>query len=318
VTRCSVVVPAYNRAALTSQCLDAIFASPPERAELEVIVVDDGSSEPVDRSLTPHAERIGIVRHDQNTGFATACNDGAAAASGDWIVFLNNDTIPQPGWLDALIEYASGSERIGIVGSKLLYPDGTIQHAGLVISRELVPRHVYTRFPGDHPAVNKSRTFQAVTAASALLRRETFERFGGFDCSFVNAYEDVDLCLRLRREGYEVHYCHTSVLYHLEAVTRDHLRDPENHALFLERWSDFVYHDDLTYFSDDGLIEVTYQDEFPVLLAVSPLLAILDRERASGADRMLAERSRQVFEALKENTRLKVELLEARERSGAR
>lgn len=312
MTPCSVVIPAYNRAALTKQCLDAIFRSPPELAELEVIVVDDGSSEPLAQTLAAHTQRIQIVRHEQNTGFARACNDGAATASGEWLVFLNNDTIPQPGWLDELIDYASPRESIGVVGSKLLFPDETVQHAGVVISRELIPHHLYTRFPADHPAVNKSREFQIVTAACALLRRETFERIGRFDHAFVNGYEDIDLCLRLRREGYEVHYCHTSVLHHLEAVTRNYRLNAQNHALFLERWSDFVRPDDLTYFSEDGLIEITYQDEFPVLLSVSPLLAILDRERASGADRILVKRSRQVFDALKENTRLEVELLEAR------
>jgi GT2 family glycosyltransferase len=316
VTRCSVVIPAYGRPALTKQCLEAIFAVPPERAELEVIVVDDGSIDPIAESLAPHRERIRVVRHQQNTGFATACNDGAAVASGEWIVFLNNDTIPQAGWLDALIDYGSSRERLGIVGSKLLYPDGTIQHAGVVFSRRLEPHHLYTRFPADHPAVNRSREFQVVTAGCSLLRRETFERYAGFDAAFVNGYEDIDLCLRLRRDGLEIHYCHTSVLLHLEAVTRNYKLNDRNHELFLARWADLVEADDVAYFMDDGLIEITYQDEFPVLLAVSPELAILDRERASGTDRLLAKRSQQVFEALRENTSLKVDLLEAQARAG--
>jgi GT2 family glycosyltransferase len=317
VTRCSVIIPTYNRPALTKQCVNAVFEHPPELAELEVIVVDDGSPEPIDVALAPHAERIRIVRHEQNTGFGPACNDGAAAASGEWLVFLNNDTIAQPGWLDALVEYASARDNIGVVGSKLLFPDGTIQHAGVVFSRELVPHHIYTRFPADHPAVNKSRVFQVVTAACALLRRETFERGGGFDAAFVNGYEDIDLCLRLRREGCETHYCHSSVLAHLESVTRADRRDATNHARFLERWSEFVRPDDLEYFAEDGLIEITYQDEFPVRLAVAPELAIIDRGRAGGADRILADRSRQVFEALRENTKLKVELLEAKAQGNA-
>jgi GT2 family glycosyltransferase len=257
-----------------------------------------------------------VIRHDRNTGFATACNDGAAVATGEWLVFLNNDTIPQPGWLDALIDYAAGNECVGLVSAKLLFPNGSIQHAGIVISRSLVPHHVYTGFPADHPAVNKSREFQVVTAACALLRTETFQRSGGFDPAFVNGYEDIDLCLRLRRDGLEVHYCHESVLYHLESATRDRLSDPENLALFLDRWSDFAYADDLSYYAEDGLLHVTYGEHFPVLLTVSPLLAVLDRERVVTTERLLASRSRQVYEAQKENARLQVELLEiqARER----
>jgi GT2 family glycosyltransferase len=315
VTSCSIVIPVHNRAALTSQCLDTLFATPSAEADVEIIVVDDGSTDTTQEILAVNSGRIEIVVHDEATGFATACNDGAAAASGEWLVFLNNDTIPEPGWLDALIDYASQREHIGVVGAKLLFPNRTIQHAGVVVSRELVPHHIYTGFPEDHPAVNKSREFQLVTAACALLRRQTFELAGRFDPQFVNGYEDVDLCLRLRREGYEVHYCHESVLYHLETSTRDHRLDPQNHALFLERWSDFVRQDDLEYFAEDGLIEITYWEQFPVLLTISPELAILDRDRA--VESMLAQRSREAFDALKENTRLKIELREAQSRTAA-
>jgi GT2 family glycosyltransferase len=312
LTNCSIVIPVHNRAALTKQCLEAVFATAPEAAELEVVVVDDGSADSTSAVLDTFSGRIEVIRHDEPAGFATACNDGAAAASGEWLVFLNNDTVPEPGWLDALVAYASRREQIGIASAKLLYPNRTIQHAGIVVSRQLVPHHVYTGFPEDHPAVNKSREFQLVTAACALIRRDTFEDMGRFDPAFVNGYEDVDLCLRLRREDLEVHYCHDSVLVHLETATRDHLRDPQNHELFLDRWSEVVHQDDFRYFFEDRLIEFTYWEQFPVLLSVSPELAILDRDRAGALEAMLAERSREAFEAFKENTRLEIELREAR------
>jgi GT2 family glycosyltransferase len=314
MTSCSVVIPVYNRTALTRQCLDSLLASPPEDAELEIIVVDDASSDRTAEALAEYEERIRVVRHEQNAGFARSCNDGAAAASGDWLVFLNNDTIPEPGWLDALLRYASGRERIGLVGAKLLFPDKRIQHAGVVFAGDRSPHHVYAGFPGDHPAVNKSREYQVVTAACALIRRELFEEAGAFDPSFVNGYEDVDLCLRLRTMGYEIHYCHESVLVHLESATRDYLLDSVNFGLFLERWSDVVYQDDLHYYLEDGLLALSYWEQCPALLAVSPLLAVLD-ERATTTDRLLAERSRELFALLKENTRLRIELLEAQERA---
>jgi GT2 family glycosyltransferase len=317
VTTCSVVIPVHNRAALTSQCLDALLAAPPESAELEIVVVDDASSDSTAQVVAACAGRVRTVRHDRNVGFAAACNDGAAVADGEWLVFLNNDTLPQPGWLDALVRYESSGERIGLVGAKLLFPNETVQHAGVVFARDLSPHHIYTGFRSDHPAVNKSREFQAVTGACAAIRRALFEELGGFDPAFVNGYEDLDLCLRLRRLGYEVHYCHESVVYHFESATRDYAANQRNHELFLRRWSDFVHQDDIRYYAEDGLMEITYAGQFPALLWVSPELAVIDRERASTGDRLLANRSREVFEALKENTRLRLELLEAEQRSRA-
>jgi GT2 family glycosyltransferase len=314
MTSCSVVIPVYNQAALTRQCLEALVASPPVVAELEIVVVDDASSDSTSRVLAEYEGRVRVVRNERNLGFAGACNNGAANASGEWLAFLNNDTVPQPGWLDALLRYSSGHAGIGVVGAKLLFPNGRIQHAGVVFAKNKAPHHIYAGFRADHPAVDKSRAFQVVTAACALIRRELFEDAGAFDTAFVNGYEDVDLCLRLRRLGYEIHYCHESVVSHLESATRDYLADPANFRLFLERWSGDVYQDDFRYYIEDGLIDISYWEQFPALLSVSPLLAVLD-ERATATERLLAERSRQVYEALKENTRLRVELLEAEERA---
>jgi GT2 family glycosyltransferase len=314
MTSCSVVIPVYNQASLTRQCLAALVASPPEVAELELVVVDDASSDSTSQVLADYEGRVRVVRNERNLGFAGACNRGAANASGEWLVFLNNDTIPQPGWLDALLRYASGRDGIGVVGAKLLFPNGRVQHAGVVFAKSQAPHHIYAGFPADHPAVNKSREYQVVTAACALIRRELFEDAGAFDTAFVNGYEDVDLCLRLRRLGHEIHYCHESVVSHLESATRDYLADPANFRLFLERWSGDVYQDDFRYYLEDGLIDISYWEQFPALLSVSPLLAVLD-ERATATERLLAERSREVYDALKENTRLRVELLEAEERA---
>jgi GT2 family glycosyltransferase len=309
MSTCSVIIPVHNRAALTARCLDRLLATPDE-AIAEVVVVDDGST---DATAAVLAERddVRVVRHDHNAGFAASCNDGVAAAGSEWVVLLNNDTLPQGDWLSSLVRYASARERLGAVGSKLLFPDGTIQHAGVVFSHELTPQHIYLGFPGDHPAVAKSREFQAVTGACLLIRRELFQENGGFDAAFVNGYEDIDLCLRLRKRGYEIHYCHESVLYHLESATRGFDSNTRNHALFLDRWGDFARQDDVDYFVEDGLIDVTYPGQFPTIIRVSPRLAVLHPERQSAAERLLAERSRQVYETLKENVRLSVELIEA-------
>ncbi|HEY6149672.1 MAG TPA: glycosyltransferase family 2 protein [Gaiellaceae bacterium] len=307
MTTCSVVVPVHNRAALTRQCLDTLLASPPATVEVELLVVDDGSTDDTVETLESYGDRVRTVRHSRNTCFAVSCNDGAAAATGEWLVLLNNDTLPQAGWLDALLEYAAERDRIGMVGAKLLFPNDTIQHAGVVFSRDRHPHHLYAGFPASHPAVNRSRAFQVVTAACALIRRELFEECGGFDSAFLNGYEDVDLCLRLRSLGYENHYCHESVLYHLESATRDYALDPRNFRLFFDRWADRIEPDDFDYYLEDGLIEISYWEQFPALLRVSPQLAVLSRERRTATEKLLAERSHDLFEAQKEIIRLNLQ-----------
>jgi GT2 family glycosyltransferase len=312
--RCSIVIPVHNRAALTRQCLNTLLATPPATVDWEIIVVDDASTDNTQALLARYDDRIRVVTHTTNTGFSGACNDGAALATGEYLVFLNNDTVPQPGWLDALVRYAETHPRAAVVGSKLLFPDGTIQHAGVVVCQDRNPRHVYAGFPGDHPAVNKSRRFQIVTGACMLIRKALFEEVNGFDTAFVNGYEDVDLCLRLGELGQEIHYCHESVLYHLESVSRDHRGEEErrNGLLMSSRWAKRVRPDDLQYYADDGLLGVNYHLLFPVDFKLSPLLGLVDgSERDQFADRLLSARAQQVNDLLKDNIRLNLRVQEA-------
>jgi Flp pilus assembly protein TadD len=183
---------------------------------------------------------VQIIRNTENLGFARACNQGAKAAKGRYLVFLNNDTIPRHGWLRALVQEVESHPEVAVVGSKLLYPDGTVQHAGVGFSRIcFTPYHVYGGFPGDAEAVSRRREFQAVTAACMLVRRHAFEALGGFDEGFVNGFEDVDFCLRVREAGGRIIYQPQSVLIHLESQTpgrKQHEKD--NGKRFLERWAE--------------------------------------------------------------------------------
>jgi hypothetical protein len=251
------------------------------------------------------------VSHEQSEGFAASCNDAADAATGDYLLFLNNDTVGTAGWLEALVEAIESGERVAVAGSKLLYQNQTVQHAGIVICQDMLPRHVYRGFPAEHPAVSRSRRFRAVTGACMLVRSPVFEQAGGFDLSFENGFEDVDLCLRLAELNYEVHYCHESILFHLEAATR--VEDAELHRrnaeLYLRRWSDKVRSDELSVYAEDGLLEIVPGDLYPLQLRVSPLLATVDGDELTRrAGELLAARSHQVFELVKENTELKARL----------
>lgn len=305
-----MVIPTFNGAHLMSTCLAAIFAHPPTTCELEVIAVDDASSDRTVERFQDFDERLTMVGRVENGGFAVACNDGAAAAGdADFLVFLNNDTVPLAGWLDALVEEAAEHREAAAIGSKLLYPDGTIQHAGVVIGQDLWPHHLYAGLPGDHPASERGRPVTAVTAACMLVRREDFAAVGGFDTAFHNGYEDVDLCLKLRERGRSILYCPRSVLYHLESVTRwadDKTGHVEhNSRLFAERWHHRIEPDDYKHYLEDRMIVVEYGSIYPIRLSISPLLAAVSRDVAGEdpLEHLLSVRTEQLLELQGRRTR---------------
>lgn len=308
--RYSIVIPVHNQAALTRQCLEALLGEPAAVSH-ETIVVDDASTDSTAELLSGYADRVRVVSRDENGGFAAACNDGAVAAGGKYLVFLNNDTIPTAGWLDTLVAHLEANEQAAVVGAKLLFPNETVQHAGVVICQDRLPRHLYVGFPKDHPAVSRSRRFQAVTAACMLVRRGVFEKVEGFDSEFRNSLEDADLCLRFGELGHEVHYCHESVLYHLESVSRGKRSDETEHniRLFRSRWQDRVKPDELDYYKEDGLLRFHYGERYPLRLEVSAEVATIENDgRAAESERLLDASSRQVLDLLKETVRLTVHL----------
>ncbi len=303
----SIVVPVHGRAALTRRCLDTLLATllarPP--AAFEVIVVDDASTDGTPALLRSYGEAIRRVTLMRNRGYAGACNEGAAIATHDTLVFLNNDTEPWHGWLEALLAYAAAHPAAAIVGAKLLYPNGTVQHAGVAIGQDGYPHNLYAGLPADHPAANRSRRLQAVTGACMLVRRAAFERAGGFDVAYRNSLEDVDLCLRLGEAGSEVHYCHEAALTHLESASRGRAQRFEaSVARYRERWRDRVIPDDLSIYAQDGLLALEYRDAYPLRLSVSPLLACLAGEREQEIETLLEAYAGQVADLMAEVVRL--------------
>jgi GT2 family glycosyltransferase len=314
----SLVIPVHNKATITRQCLDALLAEPDDGISREIVVVDDGSSDRTPALLASYGDAIRVVRHETALGFASACNAGFAAARGEFVVLLNNDTIPTEGWLVALVRHARANPAAAVVGAKLLFPNETIQHAGVVFGLDREPHHLYAGLPADHPATATSRRFQAVTAACALFRRGPWQELGGLSTDFHNGWEDVDYCMRTGERGYEIHYCAESVLYHFESATRDLFspRERANRALFAARWQEKIVPDDIGYYWVDGLLSADYGARYPIQLSVSPLLAgVTVGENVRLADRLLYDRARQVMILLRNNIVLNVRVQEAEARA---
>lgn len=271
-------------------------------------MVDDGSTERIKLSPFDEEPAVRLIALERNGGFARACNAGAGAASAELFVFLNNDTIPTTGWLDFLVEDAENHPEAAAIGAKLLFPNGVTQHAGVAIGQDRWPRHLYAGFPGEHAAVNRSKEVAAVTAACLLVRRRDFEEVDGFDTAFLNGYEDIDLCLRLRERGRTIRYCARSVVYHLESVTRWHdspQSTADNDRLYAERWLARVTPDDVQHYLDDGVLSMEYDRYYPATIEVDPALAVVRRsgESLDALEDLLQARSRQVMELLATHTR---------------
>jgi GT2 family glycosyltransferase len=306
--RASVVVPVRGRAGLSERCLRLLLAGLP--GDCEAIVVDDASTDGTPELLASFGAAIRTLRLEENGGYAAACNAGAAIASGERLIFLNNDTEPRQGWLEALLSYAEAHPEAWIAGAKLLYPSGAIQHAGIVFGQDGYPHNLYAGLPATHPAAGRARRLQAVTGACMLVSRQAFERVGGFDEGFFNAMEDVDFCLRAGEAGGEVHYCPQAEVVHLESATRGEGQFEPSVALYRERWRERVRRDDLTIYAEDGLIEVEYPSAHPLRISVSPQLASVERvgRHEDELEPLLRTQGRRNAGLLRELARLSAEL----------
>lgn len=219
----SIIIPCFNKVDYTVRCLTSLAEHTPAD-RYEVVIVDNASSDATPELCAQLDGDVVVIRNDENLGFSKACNQGAKAATGRHLLFLNNDTEALPGWLEPMLDIIESEPDVGAVGSKLLFPDDTLQHAGVIVTEveggvAVSATHEHYRLPKDHPPANVRRDMDIVTGACILFRREAFEPAGGFDEGYWNGYEDVDLCLTLRDAGWRVVYEPASTLYHHESVS---------------------------------------------------------------------------------------------------
>ena len=262
----SILIPTKDNCRLLRQCIDSIGKTT-DYPNYEIIVMDNDSS---DRETLDYfariADKVHILRCPGRFNFSAINNRGAAQARGEFLLFLNNDTeVKRADWMRAMVEQAQRPE-VGAVGAKLLFSDGRIQHAGVVLGVDGIVGHAFRLVRDDgagYPVLaNLIRDCSAVTAACMMMRHSVFDEVGGFDETLPVDFNDVDLCLRLREGGYLIVYTPLALLYHHESATRGHFHHPEYKELFLQRWGrsirngDPYYNRNLTLTTEDWSVAI--------------------------------------------------------------
>ncbi|MCL5990545.1 MAG: glycosyltransferase, partial [Bacteroidetes bacterium] len=265
----SIIIPVHNNLDYTRKCLDGIRKTK-GLFKIEIIIINNGSSDGTQEFLRSLGNEIKVISNINNENYAYVNNQGAEIASGKYLVFLNNDTFPFPGWLDAFAKEFHDNPDVGIQGAKLLYENGTIQHAGMIFGsrpgRPEEPYHAYLTADPSLPLVNRRREMQFVTGACLAIRSELFRQVGGFDDEYIFGWEDTDLCMKVNTSGKKIIYNPEAVLYHYESGTKklrqangedmlelDTPKEIRNRERFMSRWPQFIKRDAELFYAEDGL-----------------------------------------------------------------
>jgi GT2 family glycosyltransferase len=242
----SIIVPTRDQIDLLVRCLEGL-TSKTRYHNYEIVIVDNESvSEEAAAyfSNTPHR----VLHFPGPFNFSAVNNFAVEQTESPWLLFLNNDIEVIDGdWLRTMAEHVQRCE-VGAVGARLLYPDDTIQHGGVVVGVGYVAQHAFHGFPAEHPGVSRqlqiTRNYSAVTAACLLTRRDVFDEVGGFDEERLPVtYNDVDLCLKMRRAGYLIVYTPFARLYHHESASRRRTVEPMEAEVMQERWPEILQRD---------------------------------------------------------------------------
>jgi glycosyltransferase involved in cell wall biosynthesis len=233
----SVIIPTRDQMALLQRCLTSLRENT-DYTPIEIVIVDNGSREPETHALLRDLSQnpsVQILTDAGEFNFSRLINYGARAARGEILALMNNDVqTEKTGWLREMVSHAIRPE-VGAVGARLWYPDGRLQHAGVVLGLHGLASHAFQRFP-PQPISPMNRTFalsqnySAVTAACMVLRKAIFDDLGGFDENLPNNFNDVDFCLRLRERGWQIIWTPYADLIHHESASRGHISGPAERA----------------------------------------------------------------------------------------
>ncbi|WP_052435297.1 glycosyltransferase [Sulfurospirillum cavolei] len=242
----SIIIPVYNNFDYTYDCLQSIKENT-QNISYEIIIGDDNSSD-LTTQLYKFAENITILRDGINRGFLRNCNNAAGHAKGKYVLFLNNDTQVQSNWLSSLVDLIESDETIGMVGSKLVYPDGRLQEAGGIIWNDATGWNYGRLDDPMKPEYNYVKEVDYISGASIMIRKSLWLEIGGFDERYVPAYyEDSDLAFEVRKHGYKVVYQPKSVVVHFEGISNgtdvgSGIKQYQviNHEKFVNKWKDVL------------------------------------------------------------------------------
>jgi len=257
--RLLVVIPTRDEPDMLKTCVESLIARADGPSDLDIVVLDNRSTDPRTAAVLADLAQRGLATHrpmDEPFNWARFNNLAVADHQASGLVFANNDVEAlSPGW-DTEVRQALGHADVGVVGARLLYPDGSIQHAGVGLGATAERRAVHeglTRPGSDAGPLarwDRPHLAAAVTGAFMAVRRDVFEVIGGFDAHLAIAYNDVELCLRARAKGFGVLYAPSIVLTHHESLTRGSDSNPDKRAwdegelaLVFDRWGTALFDD---------------------------------------------------------------------------
>ena len=224
--RVCIIIPTKDKVQLLKGCVSSVLEKT-DYPDYEILIIDNQSSQKETFDCFDEfkkKEKVSVLKYDKPFNFSAINNFAAASTGAEYLVFLNNDTeVINADWLSSMLEFAQ-REDVGAVGARLYYPNNTIQHAGLTIGVLGFAGHAHREFPrassGYKGRIKIIQNMSAVTAACMMIRKKVFDEVGGFDEELINAFNDVDLCLKIREKGYLIVYTPYAELYHHESISR--------------------------------------------------------------------------------------------------
>ena len=234
----TIAILTKNRLDLIKPCIDSIEQNLSEKYQVEILIGDTGSTEPQVQSFYKEVDtkysNIKVINYSYYSFSHNYNKLITKNAQGQFLILLNNDTIVKAHWIDTLIDPLA-DKRIGLVGGKLLYPDETIQHAGIEFSENGLGIHTHKKKPKDFPEANYKAYVPAITFACAAMRHDVFDRFQLSE-DFKEEAQDTDFCLRLAEAGFKVLYNPDAEIYHLECSSRDWRKGSRDRMLLQKKW----------------------------------------------------------------------------------